>query len=1170
MNLVTVDFSLNSPGICIWQSDTDEKGAIITFSDNYFDGTNYNQTTRAAIKGGTDTTGNTADGFLAFYTDSAGGNSADERMRIDKTGRVGIGNTSPAAKLHTVGTGIVNIVESSDTVSYTQYYNSSTSNGGTADGLTVGLNGTSAYIYLREAANLIFGTSDAERMRIASGGNVLIGTTSDAGYKLRVNGNSYQDGAATFASTVYVGGTLTAAGNTNITGDLTVGGTVTAQEFRTEYITQTIIYESGSTAFGNTYDDTHIYTGSLSIYGSGSTVLDVQGSQGQLFSVTDSLEGTLMSVNDISGLPILEVTSDDKVVMGTYNQNTLVVDGDKVGVGTAAPTQKLDVNGVIAIKGYNFADNDATYTKLYKAQSNSIGMYLGGAGDPSNYYDNDYHYFRNSGGTVNRGVWNGTGLGVGITSPTDRLHVDGNIKTHGFLNIDTSTTTPLIIQGTELISRPGSSTKIVMLNASNSYWQEFGVYTNGAERFTINASGNVGIGTTSPAATLDLYQSANTAAIRMASAGVGSKIYRLTSQLIGVSNAGFGIINDTDSRYELVINTDGNVGIGTTSPNSALHVGSTGANAYSSTITSGSNMKGIITALSNNADDMVGIYFATGTNTQGTHWSGITGARSQSATDWSTQLNFYTHDENLSNINNATQKMVIKGNGNVGIGTTSPSAKLHVYGSGQTEVRIASSTANTNSLLSFYELGIASWGIDAGQANGSFFIKDLYNSTTRLTINASGNVGIGTTSPGYRLVVQKTSIAAPAIMIGGAYFGGPRLQTYGLDADPNAWMGLGTDMGVGNYEHSIYYSAYSGLGKLTFGTYDGTAYTTRMLLNASGQLGIGTTSPASGYSLDVNGQGKFNRSVRVDGVETGNPVPSATDEAHFSGYGIIGNRGTFYVTNPGGTVQIGAGGGSAHASNPNAEFTVDKTIFYKNVGIGNTSPSVKLDIGTSSSTTSVGYVRLRGYDNYEGNIYKTATYGIYMDTNTNLRPIRIDGSAFITGITGNVGIGTSSPSSKLHIVGTTTSDGNIVPSDPGTHDLGQPDVRWRTVFCDILDSAGVHEANLATGNVEELATGTVLVWKNGKNVPCTVEGDHMRMGVAVNGIASPLVQGAEPVLVTGTVNEGDYLITSEVIGHAKAISRAEMLERNLYDCVLGKALESGSGSSYLLKTWITI
>ena len=45
----------------------------------------------------------------------------------------------------------------------------------------------------------------------------------------------------------------------------------------------------------------------LIVNGSGSTVLDVQGSQGQLFSITDSLSGSLFSVGDISGIPILEV-----------------------------------------------------------------------------------------------------------------------------------------------------------------------------------------------------------------------------------------------------------------------------------------------------------------------------------------------------------------------------------------------------------------------------------------------------------------------------------------------------------------------------------------------------------------------------------------------------------------------------------------------------------------------------------------------------------------------------------------------------------------------------------------------------------------------------------------------------------------------------------------------
>ena len=53
-----------------------------------------------------------------------------------------------------------------------------------------------------------------------------------------------------------------------LTGDLTVTGTLTAQEFNTEYITSSVILESGSTKFGNSDDDTHIFTGSVNITGS--------------------------------------------------------------------------------------------------------------------------------------------------------------------------------------------------------------------------------------------------------------------------------------------------------------------------------------------------------------------------------------------------------------------------------------------------------------------------------------------------------------------------------------------------------------------------------------------------------------------------------------------------------------------------------------------------------------------------------------------------------------------------------------------------------------------------------------------------------------------------------------------------------------------------------------
>ena len=55
----------------------------------------------------------------------------------------------------------------------------------------------------------------------------------------------------------------------------------------------------------------------------GSTVFKVDGNAGELFTVTDSLTGSLMSVNDISGLPILEVFDDNTILMGDYQSPSL-------------------------------------------------------------------------------------------------------------------------------------------------------------------------------------------------------------------------------------------------------------------------------------------------------------------------------------------------------------------------------------------------------------------------------------------------------------------------------------------------------------------------------------------------------------------------------------------------------------------------------------------------------------------------------------------------------------------------------------------------------------------------------------------------------------------------------------------------------------------------------
>jgi len=84
----------------------------------------------------------------------------------------------------------------------------------------------------------------------------------------------------------------------------------------------------------------NVTSGSVTIFKSGSSLsdslFDVEGAQGQLFSVIDTFSGSLMSVNDISGFPILDVRSDDSITMGTFGSNAFRVAGTNVSVGVTA------------------------------------------------------------------------------------------------------------------------------------------------------------------------------------------------------------------------------------------------------------------------------------------------------------------------------------------------------------------------------------------------------------------------------------------------------------------------------------------------------------------------------------------------------------------------------------------------------------------------------------------------------------------------------------------------------------------------------------------------------------------------------------------------------------------------------------------------------------------
>ena len=107
------------------------------------------------------------------------------------------------------------------------------------------------------------------------------------------------------------------------------------------------------------------YTTGSGIAYSGVERFSIDGNNGRLFSVTDNLSGSLFSVNDIAGLPIIEAFDDNTVVMGAFNRNDFVLTGNSLGLGGLpnTGTTKLYVSGNVAITG-NLNTNSGTFQSV--------------------------------------------------------------------------------------------------------------------------------------------------------------------------------------------------------------------------------------------------------------------------------------------------------------------------------------------------------------------------------------------------------------------------------------------------------------------------------------------------------------------------------------------------------------------------------------------------------------------------------------------------------------------------------------------------------------------------------------------------------------------------------------------------------------------------------------
>ena len=271
----------------------------------------------------------------------------------------------------------------------------------------------------------------------------------------------------------------------------------------------------------------------------------------------------------------------------------------------------------------------------------------------------------------------------------------------------------------------------------------------------ITSAGNVGIGTTSPSYKFTAYGSSSDSEI-VASFGSANDVFEYTA--IGLSGfiagndatkaglalertASFGVgklhflnnttIDDSDitlSDSRMVIDIDGNIGIGTTSPSS---FNSRGRN------------------LVVNSDGDTGITISANSTSSSTLlFADAFGGTGGTAT-YRGVVEYDHANDSMAFSTAAAYRMRIDSTGNVGIGTTSPATKLHIADVSTPTIRIEDTTNNRN--LQLFHDNNNSF---IRTSTGSQLTFQTNGGNTRMLIDTSGNVGIGTSSPASKLEVD--------------------------------------------------------------------------------------------------------------------------------------------------------------------------------------------------------------------------------------------------------------------------------------------------------------------------------------------------------------------------------------------------------------------------------
>ena len=470
-------------------------------------------------------------------------------------------------------------------------------------------------------------------------------------------------------------------------------------------------------------------------------------------------------------------------------------------------------------------------------------------------------------------------VGIGTSSPASKLDIAGQVAATG--GAAAAPTYSFIGDTDTGISRPTT-------NAVN-------IVTAGTERMRIDASGNVGIGTTSASEKLTVNGSINLPTINTWVRGAGHHVLQVDATKTYFYGGTGGVqFRTADNASGLVdITNAGNVGIGTSAPGTKLSNLSTrignadGLTTNTSGIEWALSGQGYIASLSNTSTAAPGNYNA----------GLLVELASTDATDKILDLE-----------SGGVNRVRVLGNGNVGIGA-SPIAKLSVVGGTSN----ASNLATAYSLATFnitpkstsgYSLQFGSGPSDlpyiqmsaGGTASGNLLIQPY-----------GGNVGIGTTSPSRQLTVSNSGAA---LLL---------LESTGNDNGQLLFGDSASDtVGKVGYAHST--------NHMFFNTNGGE----RLRITDSGTLCLGTTASLGARFVLHGTSGGTNNNIQI------------TNPGYGTGcLGVEGTSSTFKIYNCYAVGTLASGAGIDIATNG-----------YVGFGVGSPTQMIHLNGGTAGPSNS--------------------------------------------------------------------------------------------------------------------------------------------------------------------------------------------------------------------------